>query len=285
MKAIMQIAVILTCHNRKNSTIQCIKTLLEAVEKAQGAYALSFFVCEDKCTDGTVEAIKDLSDQMHIISGSGDLFWPGGMVAALREAEKFDADFYLMVCDDVIFWPNVFDVMINSYNSIPGEMHIIVGSTIDKETGEHTYGGRLWDGRGLGGVIKVVLPQNPCAECNQLEWNCLLMPKKLYEQVGEIDTYYDHGWADYDYGYRAAKCGYKMYVATDYIGYCSRNSLTGTWEDTNLSMIKRLKALHTKKGLPPKSHWYFCKKYYGKEALVMFIRPYLHIIKSSIIQK
>lgn len=113
----------------------------------------------------------------------------------------------------------------------------------------------------------------------------LFFATSLYNEIGRIDSYYEHGSADFDYSKRIVDAGAPIYVADKYIGFCSRNSAKGKWTDTSMPMRERIKAMHKKNGLPPKSQWYFCKKMYGNYAVWYFIRPYLSIIKSSVFKK
>ena len=279
----IRLSIIMTCHNRKACTCGCIGQLIKAAD----FYPVdcSFFVCDDGSTDGTADVIRDIPG-VHIIKGTGDLFWARGMAAAMTEAEKHEADFYLMVNDDVVFYDHALKVMLDSFYAVGGGMHAVVGATVDAKTGERTYGGHWWNGKALKKEICTpVLPQTPCGECNQANWNCFLIPKALYDAIGRIDTYYEHGWADYDYSNRIVAAGYKIYVASDYIGTCSANSIEGTWRDTSLPLWTRLKAKEKKTGVPARSYWYYCRKYYGKYALPMFLATYASIVKTSILKK
>ena len=279
------VSVVLTCHNRKEKTIGCLTDILQADSVKSGKYEINIYACDDASSDSTADAISQLSDKIHIVSGNGDLFWARGMAKAMAEAEKSNADFYLMVNDDVEFFPDMLDVMLDSYYSVEGKPHAVVGSTKDKKTGKHTYGGLIWNGKGIGEERTVVTPCTPCPKCNQTNWNCFLLPKALYDTIGKIDDYYEHSWADFDYSNRIISAGYDIYVAHSYIGFCSRNEIKGTWIDRSLSFGKRIRAMHKKTGLPPRSHWHYCRKFYGSEAVAVFLRPYLSIIKSSVIRK
>lgn len=276
------VSVVLTCHNRKEKTLGCLRGILQEDSVKSGKYEINIYVCDDASSDDTAKAISQLSDRIHIVSGNGDLFWARGMAKAMTTAEKSDADFYLMVNDDVEFFPDMLDIMLDSYYSVEGTLHAVVGSTKDKETGKHTYGGVMWNGKGIGEEHIAVTPCNPCPNCNQTNWNCFLIPKELYKIIGKIDDYYEHSWADFDYSNRIIRAGYDIYVAHSYIGFCSRNEIKGTWADRSLPFVKRIRAMHRKTGLPPRSHWHYCKKFYGYEAIFVFIRPYLSICKDSI---
>ena len=88
----MQLAVLLTCFNRKATTLRC----LEQLNKQNITASMDVFLCDDGSTDGTSDAIKKLFPQVYIIRGSGNLFWNRGMLTAWRKAcETKDYDAYI----------------------------------------------------------------------------------------------------------------------------------------------------------------------------------------------
>lgn len=279
------IAVFMTFYNRKEKTLNCVKKVFEAENRSKYNCAIELFACDDGSTDGTADELRNLNLPVHIVQGSGNLFWARGMAKAIKSAEKYDCDFYLMVNDDVDFNLDFLDIMLDSYESVSDQMCAVVGSTKDNISGEFTYGGLQWNGKAIKEVTVPVPPSSPCKTCNKTNWNCFFIPRKLYETVGDLDDYYEHSWADFDYSLRLTKMGYKIYVANDYIGLCTRNSTKGTWGDKELSVKERLKAINKKTGLPPKSSWHFCKKFYGLAAPYVFIRPYLSILKAGITKR
>ena len=60
----INIAVLLTCHNRKDKTLSCLSSLFAATErynlsKEEGKnVGLDIFITDDGCTDGTADAIR-----------------------------------------------------------------------------------------------------------------------------------------------------------------------------------------------------------------------------------
>lgn len=282
---IRKIAVVFTYYNRKEKTINCINKLHASVEKMGNTVQLSYYACDDGSTDNTSDELKKIIPDLFICKGTGDLFWAKGMAKAMEYAEKDSADFYLMINDDVDFYDDVLKVMLESFESVNDEMCAIVGSTKDAISGEHTYGGQIWNGKGLRSSIVKVVPDRPCPECNQANWNCFLIPRKLYERIGKIDDYYAHSWADFDYSNRISKAGYSIFVANNYVGTCSRNKIEGTWRDTSLKLHQRLKLMNKKNGLPFLSYWHYCKKFYGWESILVFLKPYLSVVKTSVLHK
>src|SRR5690606_1901340 len=94
------IAVLLTCHNRKEKTLQCLQTLFKA--DVPETLKIDYFLVDDGCTDGTSNAVNKIYPEINIVLGSGNLFWAGGMRLAFTEARKNrDYDGYLLLNDDV----------------------------------------------------------------------------------------------------------------------------------------------------------------------------------------
>lgn len=277
-----KIAIVFTCFNRKSKTEQCLNLINEQLYRLSHRVTARIFCCDDGSTDGTYEMLKSKYNNITVIRGTGNLFWAKGMAEAMEVAERSVPDFYLMINDDVIFFRDAIEIMLDSFESVNDPMSAIVGSTKDISSGERTYGGIHWNRKAFGEMQIPVYPAKPCLKCEQTNWNCFLLPGELYKKIGHIDDHYEHTMADYDYSNRIFEAGYSIYVAEDYIGYCSRNSVKGTWIDTSLSLKNRIKALHRPNGIPPKSNWYYCRKFYGWGRLHRFFSPYRYIFMSAL---
>ena len=102
------IAVLLTCYNRKDKTRKCLEQLFLAQhcfnEKHEQQVYISLFITDDKCTDGTFDAVADIckNHELTVIEGDGNLYWAGGMRTAWAKAllEKDRWSFYLLLNDD-----------------------------------------------------------------------------------------------------------------------------------------------------------------------------------------
>lgn len=283
----MKIAVVTTSNNRKEKTILCLKSIYSQELYLCGEVEIDVYICDDGSTDNTSGIIKSLFPDVHIILGNGNLFWARGISLALKEALKTYHDFYLMVNDDVIFSNYMLEQMVQAYNEtkdLAGHV-AIVGSTKDSKTGEWTYGGQLWNKKIIHEKYIPVLPGRPYKECNMVNWNCFLIPNKMIEALGTIDDYYEHGKADNDYSNRIINSGNKMFVASEYIGVCERNSLLNTWRDVSLPLKRRLQLVQKKTGLPLKSELHYCLKFHGYYWLIWFLKRYIWIVKSSILKK
>lgn len=277
----MKIAIIFTCYNRANKTENCIKSLLN--QNIDKNINLEFYICDDGSTDDTVERVRALIPSSRIIKGSGNLFWCKGMYLAMQRAYEEQADFYLMINDDVEFNSNAIQTMISSYdqaNKICG----IVGSVRD-ENSKTSYGGRVFYNKYKIGKTQLLDSNKNLQKCDVANWNCFFVPHEILDKIGLIDNYYEHGCGDFDYSLTMMKNGLPIYVATEYVGMCSVNPTKNTSQDLFLSKKERIKRLFSIKESPIKSNVYFYKKNYGVFGLMYMVRTYIHniicIIKSS----
>lgn len=280
----MKLDVIMTCYNRAEKTRRCIENLLLSARNSQFEVQLHFFVCNDGSTDTTSNVLNSFGASVKEIQGTGNLFWARGMATALEEAKKTEKDFYLMVNDDVEFDMAVIDILFSIYLRFMEQRPVIVGSTKDDRDGEFTYGGYIWNGKALSKRIEPVKPDSSDLYCNTANWNCIMIPEEVFRDVGDIDTHYEHSFADFDYSNRLISAGHRMYVADQYVGFCRRNEDTGTWRDKSLSIKNRVQLLHRPNGFPPKSSWRYARKYYGVAAPIVFIKPYLSILKNALLK-
>lgn len=279
------LAIVLTCFNRKEKTQACLKSLLNDQSNIVKRMNIQLYICDDHSTDGTKDMLKTYYPKAEIVDGTGSLFWARGMAKALERAKKEQHDYYLMINDDVVFAENALDIMFDSYWSLENTFAAVSGATKDAETGAYTYGGIITLKCGNKKVDKSVFPQKPCQKCDLANWNCFLMSRELFALVGDIDDYYEHSMADFDYSKRIGQSGGLIYVSNDYVGTCSRNSIEGTWMDKTLCLRKRIELARRPNGIPIKSQIHYWKKYGGAFWPFKVLMPYMRIIGSSILQR
>lgn len=86
----MKIAVLLTCFNRKEKTVACLRSLYETYQDSQSSVDVEVFLTDDGSSDGTSEAVSSLTPffPLTLLKGDGSLFWRGGMNNSWRTAIK-----------------------------------------------------------------------------------------------------------------------------------------------------------------------------------------------------
>jgi GT2 family glycosyltransferase len=275
---VTKIAVLLTCHNRKLKTLACLsaffaQTLPEKVE-------VCVYLVDDGSTDGTEEAVRQTYPQVKVLQGDGNLFWNGGMSLAWTEAMQDNYDYYLWLNDDTNLYPNALKTLLaTSRHLVEQGCHqsIVVGSTQDPETKAHTYGGLVKSSWWHPLKFRLLEPDLEIQICDTMHGNCVLIPKKVVQTVGNLDSNFVHGGGDWDYGLRAKRKGCQIWIAPGYLATCSCNSLKGTWEDKELTLKERLKQISHPKGLPLNEWKIFAQRYAGSFWIFYWLLPYLRV--------
>ena len=229
----IQIAVLLTCFNRKAKTLSCLHTFYEVAQKyndkvdSESRLQFTVFLTDDGCTDGTADAIKEQfkDKDIHILQGTGSLFWCGGMrfawQAALESKKKWD--YFLLLNDDVEFMDNLFDELFSTNDycikqyGMRGIYSGITNSLSDKS--KTTYGGNVWTKKFLGKSRRLA-PSGKPQMCDVTNANILLVPLEVVDKIGIFYEGYSHGCADYDYAITARKNGIPALITSNFCGSC-----------------------------------------------------------------
>lgn len=249
-----KIAVLLTVHNRKEKTLNCLRNLYS--QKIPEGFKLDVFLTDDGCTDGTPKAIQKEFPPVNIIKGDGNLFWNRGMYKAWEKAaQTFDYDYYLWLNDDTILLQNTIKYMIDESNQKPNS--IIVGSThAFSNKIKLTYGG-IYKGR-------KTLVNGYLQRCESFNGNIVLIPKSVFYKLGNLDWVYQHAIGDLDYGLRASETGINIFISKDYRGICDNHPRPALWTQSSVPLKKRIKNFYSPLGYgQPGPLFYFNRKHYG----------------------
>lgn len=270
-----RVTVILTCFNRKEKTVTCLKTLTQFNPNID----FSFIIVDDASTDGTVEAVKQLGLDTKILLGTGNLFWCGGMrmgIAEFLNSNPADQDFCLLVNDDVQFKDRSIEAMFDRLAD--RDDVVVVGATCDDD-GKFTYGLKCREKWYKKNITKRIEPSKEEVIGETCNANCVLIRNSILKRVGNMDSAYTHSLGDYDMGFAMTRKGYKLISSEDYVGVCNSNSVKGTWQDTSLSRRERLKRKESIKGSPLKEWFHFVNKNFGILKAIRFsVTPYVKIV-------
>lgn len=271
----LRIAVIMTCHNRHDITISCLKCL----EQQNANYTV--YLVDDGSSDGTSETVRKNYPEIKLFQGDGNLFWAGGMRMAYGKALEDDYDYYIWLNDDTMLNPGAFRSLIDIHGELiqrGNEEAIIVGSTQDPLTEQPTYGGAVKSKRWYSNKLEFLEPSTELQECDTMYGNCVLIPRAVAEKVGNIDSAFVHSMGDIDYGLRARQLGCSVWAAPGFVGTCTQNSVTGSWIDPNLSVFERLKQAVQVKNFPISPWTAFTKRHSGSFWFLFWFLPYIRAI-------
>lgn len=265
----MNVAAILTVHNRRELTLRCLGSVMEQ----RGTDAkVTVFMCDDGSTDGTSEAVADQFDQVAIVPGDGNLFYSGGMRAAWQAALPTNPDAFWLLNDDVELDETALRRLLMTHREVRADREVpvlIVGSTRDAE-GNLTYGGVVQQ-RVRRMRFTLIEPGGLPRPADTMNGNCVLVPRDVGERVGMIDGAFRHSMGDYDYGLRARQMGCEVWVAPGTIGVCAGNpGFVPEGRDVR-SEWKRLRSV---RNLPPAQWRTFTSRWGGPVWPVLWAFPY-----------
>lgn len=246
----MNIAVLMTCHNRRETTARCLESLVRAIQGC-GRLQWDVFIVDDGSTDGTGEALREYAEKVkiHLIRGNGNLFWAKGMALAWREALKyeervrsststFNFNSFLWLNDDVVLKPDALTKMLDAVRTGRNPVPTVIVGELENEKGEIVYGkrGDLFTG------------------------NFVCVPRSVYEKVGMICGDYHHAWADSDYAMRCKRMGVSV-GSCGVVGLCeghpNRPSLVG------MALQERWRSLFDPKGWCVHDLWLYRLRNWG----------------------
>ena len=193
----MRAAIIIPVHNRREVTLQCLRSLHRPGLPAEFAV----IVVDDGSTDGTATAIASEFPDVIIEHGDGELYWTGGIVQGMKKALSEGAAFIFWLNDDCLpeaeALPRMLRYLEENQRTICGASCFVKGESTPVETG-FTERQRLSP---AGGVTEV----------QGLSGYCVGMPATVAADIGLPDaSRLPHYAADSIYTLLAHRRGYRI---------------------------------------------------------------------------
>lgn len=270
-RAELVISVVMTCHNRRERTIECLKSLFSQTWKAD----IEVYLVDDGCTDGTRSAVAGAFPSIQIIEGNGELYWGGGMHKAMLAAAQKPFDYMLWLNDDVLLKPNASERVWMGIQQAKamhsGAEFILVGATASKYDESITYSGLLKTSKWHPARLSKCLPiAGNLTPCDTLNGNFVLVTGAAYKRLGPVDAKFIHSLGDIDYGYRAGKARIPVWLLEESVGYCELNAPKKSLNQT-LPLAERLSALNNPLGFHFSSWIAFLSRYLGPFGFLLFL--------------
>ncbi len=245
----MRIAVLLAVYNRKVKTIRCLESLFQ--QNIPAEVKLTVYLVDDGSRDGTRDTIAELFPLVKIITGTGNLYWAGGMRLAWGEAIKSKYDGYLLINDDTILYPNCIELLleVDSYviNSFLRQ-GVYIGSTISSNGNVVTYGGSKLIGMFSDKSKRIVPDGVNFFNCELGNANIMYVSSSVVNILGILSDKYTHGIADYDYTLSAVKKKIPVMLAREICGECEHDH-GSNWLSGETFLKERIQYLKSPKGL------------------------------------
>lgn len=262
---IFKIAILLTVFNRKEITLQGLRSLSKAINYLGEGYDFDIYMTDDGCTDGTRDAVAKEFPKVVIVQGDGNLYWSGGMRKAWKAAidSMIDYDGYLWFNDDVFLYDDALKTLFDAAYSEKPES-IISGAFCDVN-GNVSYGGS-----DSNGIYRE--PNGQLQKITLMNGNLVFINRTIYSKLGNIDKVYTHSLGDWDYGIRAIEQGFQLFITPKYVGVCNRHDSLRKCFDSKFKLCVRLKSLYSATSIRPFEFFYFEKRRTGMlKAIKSFI--------------
>jgi len=248
----------MTCFNRVETTLRGLQSLFASkVTDVE----LDVYLVDDASPDGTAARVRTAFPAVHVLEGSGNLFWCKGMRLAWDAARQSGKiyDYYLWFNDDVSLKSDALAGLLVDDASNKG---LVVGKFSSDETESDIS-------FGLDGAD---------------EWmngNLVLIPRAVYDAIGPIYDGYRHAYGDHDYGLKAKRHGFSVRLSSHFCGVCPRQP------ERYLSMqgkplCERFRILFATKGVCLHDAVLFRYRNWG---LGMAILSFLHLMLKTLIGK
>lgn len=267
-----RVVALVASHNRRERTLACLRSLLD---QDVAGHDIEAIVVDDSSSDGTTEAVRELSDKVDVIRGGGDLYWAGAMALAEQHALARQPDYLLWLNDDVALYDTALATLMSARDLVE-DRRIVVGSLVDPETGAPTYGGADRVDRHPMRFQLVAPTDGTPRPATTFNGNVALIPRPVYESVGGIDGRFAHAYADFDYGLRARSLGFESIVAGTAVGTCGRDPAV-RWRDATLPLVTRYRLMLDRKGVPAGSYARYLRRHGGPLWPVYFLGTYLKV--------
>lgn len=288
-----RLAALLTCYNRKAKTLECLDAFFQ--QEGLENIALDVYLVDDGSTDGTREAVARAYPAIQTISGTGSLFWNGGMRLAFGEAIAGDYDGYLWLNDDTILYPDTLRSLLDTAENLAKkgfEKAIVAASVRDPQTGEFTYGGMKQKGWFYPPFkMQEVHPEETPQQCDTMCGNFVFIPRDVVLAIGNLDPQLTHYAGDWDYGLRAKQAGFTIWIAPGYQGTCPRNPKPSP--ESTPELQEGLQKIGQPKGLAlqdvtlhPFAEWkVLMQRHGGIFWFVFWLLPYRRLLWNSLFQR
>lgn len=226
MPTVVRVTVVLPAHNRRDLTLQALRSLDRMV---LDGIDLKTVVVDDGSTDGTADAIAVRFPDVTIVRGDGTLYYGGALRLGIEQALTTRPDYVVMANDDAIFDQQLIRELTAAASTIG---RAVVGALLLRWDRPHEVFqvGQAW-GTWYGGwriptsLTAFTVPATPW-HVESLSGNCVIVPAEAIEEAGLPDAVrFPHHWADAEFSARLRRRGWQLAIAPSARAYCQPNAI------------------------------------------------------------
>lgn len=210
------VGITIPVHNRKEFTIAILQQLTEQIDRLVGlqklgADVVQIIVVDDGSSDGTAEIIAEKFSRVHLLTGTGDLWWTGAIGEGMTyAAEVLKTDYIVWLNDDIQLVDNFIDEMMGFCGD--SEAKVLTGGIIcDRLHPDWIVFGGVIASQSIHHMTRFV---NPLLNVDTLNGNIAILPTRIIADIGLPDmNRFRHYGGDFEYICRAKKNGYTVHLS------------------------------------------------------------------------
>ena len=210
-------------HNRREITLQCLRSLTR-IDRT--GLDINITVVDDGSTDGTSSAVREQFPDVNLIEGDGNLWYTAGTNLGINAALQRGPDYILCFNDDSIFDANAVRALVDCAevrpNSVVGGLLLLwdqphrvfqVAPHWNTLRGgwQHPQEQTVW-----------TIPKQPW-EVEMIVGNCVLYPRKVFEEFGLPDPDISAQYGDAEFTTRIRRAGWRLLIEPRARIFCKPN--------------------------------------------------------------
>jgi GT2 family glycosyltransferase len=235
----VRIAVVTPIHNRREITLQCLRSLSRITLNSIDA---DIFIVDDGSTDGTSAAIRKTFPDVNIIEGNGELWYTEGTNVGIRAALKRGPDFVLAINDDSIFDADFLEYLVETALRHPRS---VVGPLLLLWDEPHRLFQTAPVWRTLEGGWKhwheqtVWTVPSTAWEVDLIVGNCVLYPASVFRECGFMNSRRFPNFGDAEFTPRLKRAGYRLIIDPRSRVFCQPNEIHRRLREGNVFRVAK----------------------------------------------